>query len=295
MTFSTASDSRSPASTRDFSFDPNDCVALCDLLHQWIGVAMEPTKTYLISSRLRGILARREWSTLGQLVDQVQRSTELVLRDEVIEAMTTHETLFFRDQHPFDAIASTLIGQSLRDRVGQRYRVHCVACSTGQEPYSLMMRLTEALSESELDRVEISASDISRPTIEIARQGQYLSHELDRGLSSERRDRFFRPVETGSSIKRYELISSVRRHVRFEVINLSKFQPTDSLLYLCLCRNVLIYFDEEKRQAILRRLAKWISPGGYLIVGASEMLRGTEDLFARELVSGSPMYRRLPD
>ncbi|MEM1226934.1 MAG: protein-glutamate O-methyltransferase CheR [Planctomycetota bacterium] len=276
-------------------FPAQQCENLCESLRIWVGIDIDPSKTYLVRSRLREVLQRHNVETLGDLLNRAKLPNSEA-RHDIIDAMTTHETLFFRDRHPFETVAKKLVPDALLASPTARYRIHCLACSTGQEPYSLVMRLSETLRPEQLLRVELHASDVSRPTLEMARRGEYMKHELSRGLTDAQRQRFFEPVSSDSALGRMRLIDSIRQRVRFQVLNLAfikQQRPNQTeLLDLCLCRNVLIYFDDELRSTIVRGLANWIRPGGHLIIGSSEMLSGFEDVFERRHVDGTVVYQR---
>lgn len=283
--------------TTDTQFSPTDCRELCDRLHQWIGIVVDPGKTYLIRGRLRELMASVNAATLGDLNRMCVSPTGQPVRQSVIDAMTTHETLFFRDSHPFETIANDWIPEILTQKpASQRLRIHCLACSTGQEPYSLAMRMTEVLSPAQLARIALFASDVSQSTIQTAQAGEYLDHEIHRGLSPERQARFLRAVPGEPGLRRSRMVDSIRSLVQFGTLNLNQLSTspqTREPLDLCLCRNVLIYFSDEDRRKILAGLAGWIRPGGMLIIGSSEMLRPGDGPFQRIMRQSTAMYQRI--
>lgn len=281
-----------PNPTPTVELTPAACVRLSDALKRWTGVTIEPDKTYLFRGRLRDFMLRRQLITLDKLLDRCDLDREV--RERVVDLLTTHETLFFRDGHPFETVADRLIPERLAAD-SSVIRIHCLACSTGQEPYSLAMRLKEKLTDVMLRRIDIQASDISHGTIAQARQGEFLEHELRRGLSPMQRKRFFESVAAEPTSGRARLIGEVRGMVKFGVMNLIGLanSPPPAPLDICFCRNVLIYFDGETRQQVLRGLSKWLRPGGVLILGSSEMLRDQEGLFRTETIGMTAIHRRI--
>jgi len=271
---------------------PAACVRLSNALKRWTGVTIEPDKTYLFRGRLRDFMLRHQLNELDQLLDRCD--IDCTVRERVIDLLTTHETLFFRDRHPFETVADKLIPDRLAADTST-VRIHCLACSTGQEPYSLAMRLKEKLSDATLRRIDLQASDISHGTIAQARQGEFLEHELRRGLSPLQRKRFFECIPNDPKSGRARLADEIRGMVQFSVMNLISLgsSPPPTPLDICFCRNVLIYFDNETRQQALRGLARWLRPGGVLILGSSEMLRDQESLFRTETIGMTAVHRRI--
>jgi chemotaxis protein methyltransferase CheR len=238
-----------------------------EFMRQRAGNVLGPDKDYLIDSRL-GILAdQRGIRDLAALVGLLRTGGEDSLAQDVIDALTTHETSFFRDMNPFDALRDlglpALMDARRRDR---SLRVWCAACSTGQEPYSLAMLLREHHPELLAWDVSILATDVSTHAVAYARDGSYGEAEMRRGLPESFRQAWFRPVDGG----RWRIDDRIRRMVTFRVANLlddpSELGPFD----LILMRNVLIYFDETTRARILREVRRVLNPGGLLLLGGSE-------------------------
>jgi chemotaxis protein methyltransferase CheR len=278
-----------------FTLGEISCQRLCLLLKQWSGVCVDASKAYLIQGRLRGLMAKEQLSDLTDLLDRAERPANAELRNRIVDMMTTHETLFFRDKHPFDSLVNKIVPELISDRsrFSRPIEIHCAACSSGQEPYSIAMLLRERLSASDLQQIHISASDVSVGTIETARKGEFMDHELRRGLTPEQRRRFFEMVPGPIGSPDARLTNEIRDMVRFSVMNLTATpcglpQNIDILL----CRNVLIYFDDETRRRVLINLARAIRPGGLLMLGSSEVLRETTGLFQSETIGTTVVHRR---
>lgn len=253
------------------------------------GILLGDNKQYLVKSRLRKILEENQFDSLGALVQQLQRSGRNPLRERVIDAMTTNETLWFRDMHPFRILGDTVFPEfAMRSNI-QNLRIWSAACSTGQEPYSIAMAIEEfrrARPGKLRGDVRISATDISGTVLDAAKRGEYEMLAIGRGLSPERHKNFFTALPDGS----WQVKPAIRQMVDFRELNLldryglGKFD-------VVFCRNVLIYFSAALKQDILTRIHATLNPGGYLILGASESLNGLPHLY--EMVQCNPgiIYR----
>ncbi len=237
-------------------------------LEEASGIVLGESKQYLVASRLGPIMAQHQLPGLGELVERLKRPGSNNLRNQVVEAMTTNETQFFRDVYPFEILRSHIFPDFQKRRVLQP-RIWSAACSSGQEAYSLSMCLQEfnASGAGHLE-AEIIGTDISAAMVEKAAKGRYRSSAVARGLSVERRDRFMTQVDADT----WEVRPEVRRRVSFRVHNLLEGFGLLGRFDLIFCRNVLIYFSQDSRADILDRMAKVLNPGGYLVVGASESL-----------------------
>ena len=246
-------------------------------------------KQYLVKSRLRRIMEEHELSTLGALLDRIKTSGRSHLREIVIDAMTTNETLWFRDNHPFRILQDKLLPEYADRKSSQSLRIWSAAASTGQEPYSVAMVIEEFRRQrpGKLRDVKIVATDISKSVLEVARAGEYEMIAIGRGLSPERQKQFFSPSMSGS----WQIKPNIKSMVEFRELNLLERYMLGKF-DVVLCRNVLIYFSAELKKDILTRIHASLNPGGYLILGASESLNGLPHLY--EMVSCSPgiIYRK---
>lgn len=254
------------------------------------GILLGDNKQYLVKSRLRRLLADNGMDSLGDLLVRLQRPGSAQLKESVIDAMTTNETLWFRDNHPFRILAEVLLPELAARNSLQPLRIWSAACSTGQEPYSIAMTIEEyrRLQPGRLKPdIKIVATDISRSVLDTAKRGEYEMLALGRGLSPERQRLFFSALPAGG----WRIKPELQRMVEFRELNLLERYMLGKF-DLIFCRNVLIYFAAEHKKDILTRMHACLNPGGYLILGASESLNGLSHLY--EMVQCHPgiIYRR---
>lgn len=271
------------------------------VVHDLCGIVISADKEYLIKSRFESILIENGLPSYELFLGQLKQPGSLILQEQVVEAITTKETSFNRDGHPFDELRRSILPGLARRHLERRsrdrpspskLRIWCAAAATGQEVYSVAMALTDVASRSvpglSLDDVSILATDISGNALAAARAGRYTTTELGRGLTREQRDRFFLE-ENGTWV----VDASLRRLVDFRRLNLVRPLPDLGPFDLILCRNLLIYLDEATRRRLCLALHSALNPQGILIVGAAESLYGVTDAFVLER-SGSTVYYRKP-
>lgn len=263
---------------RSFSINGEDFRQFSQFLEKSCGILLAEHKQYLVQSRLNGIMRDLQVGSLSDLLKRLQGPAGLRLREQVIDAMTTNETLWFRDAHPFEILARQVLPE-LRQSVGmRRLRIWSAACSTGQEPYSISMLLDEYRQSNPgayPSGEEILATDISSRVLEQARSARYEMLAIGRGLSQERLQRHFIREADGSWV----LKPPIRTRVRFQSLNLQGAYGGLGQFDIIFCRNVLIYFSAELKLDILRRMRQQLRPGGYLFLGASESLSGLSDCY----------------
>lgn len=237
-------------------------------LEKACGIVLGDNKQYLVTSRLAALLAESQIKDLRDLVRRMQQVSQRALREAVIDAMTTNETLWFRDTHPFNILRTKLLPELQRTATGP-IRIWSAACSSGQEPYSISITVEEYRASSMgglRQPVEIIATDLSRSMLEACKNAEYDQLSLQRGLSSERLKRYFEPT-TGD---RWRVKREVAQRVRFQSLNLMDSYLSLGKFDIVFCRNVLIYFSGERKADILKRMHATLKPGGHLILGASE-------------------------
>lgn len=254
---------------------PSDYEGFRAFLEEACGIVLGDNKQYLVSSRLKRLQDELGVGSLGQLLDALKRDRTGGVRVRVIDAMTTNETYWFRDQHPFMMLTEALVPEFLDRRV-RKMRIWSAACSSGQEPYSIAMALQENSSGRMRSpaEVEIVATDISATVLKHCVSGVYDDLTLSRGLSPERRQRFFAPEG-----KHWRIKDDCRNLVRFQEFNLMKSFAPLGKFHVIFCRNVLIYFSPELKKDILARIAAILEPGGYLFLGGSESMANYSDAF----------------
>jgi len=250
---------------------PDDINYVAKLVEQLCGVLLDDTKGYLVESRL-GQLARDEGcKSYRELCDRARSTSDRTLQQKIIDAITTHETLFFRDNSPFEALQNKvvpdLIDACMRSTGSKRLRFWSAACSTGQEPYSLAMVLRETIPNFATWNVSILATDISDAAVGTASRGWYATHEIDRGMRASLLAKYFAQKNGGWQVK-----DEIRAMVSFQKRNL--LQPFSELgtFDVIFCRNVAIYFEMLRRRDLFVRLGERLTPSGVLFVGSSESL-----------------------
>ena len=258
------------------------------LVRERAAISLELDRMPLVEARLVG-LARREGlpsaKALIELLDAEQSAGPVARR--VVEALTTHETAFFRDFHPFEALRTVVI-PDLLERIGDTrpLRIWCGAASTGQEPHSMAMLLHTHFPEVE---ARIVATDVSRAVLARCEVGRYSSLEVNRGLPAKLLVRYF--DEAGLE---WQLDSDLRACITLEPLNLAGDWPDWPPFDLVLMRHVLIYFDADTRQRVLRRVHGQMTPGGCLLLGSTEQPVGLDDCFAEERLGQTGWYRAIP-
>lgn len=252
------------------------------------GVKINEHKQYLISQRLGPVAQEANCTTLAHLYEKVNNGYGPQLVNKVIDAVTTHETSFFRDTHPFIALKEhifpTLIEPFRKQQVESgnfkdKIRTWCVAASSGQEPYSISICLDEFLSNGGKKSITknnfyILATDISNDVLQQAQKGFYNSFEIKRGLDSLRKMKYFSKENDGWRLK-----EEIRSMVDFKEMNLFKPIALFDSYQLIVCRNVLIYFDQQTRLNLLKKFHQILGEDGILLLGSTENAYDLPDLF----------------
>ncbi len=254
-------------------------------LEKTCGILLGSNKQYLVSSRLNKLMEQQGIKTLGDLVRKIQAQPRSGLRELVVDAMTTNETLWFRDTYPFEVLKSRVLPEMLKGASGQRLRIWSAACSSGQEPYSLSMAIDEyerGNPSQPKTGVQIVATELSGAMLAACKAAEYDSLAIARGLSSERLQRYFDVKAPG----RWAVKPAIRSRVEFRVQNLLDSYAALGKFDIVFCRNVLIYFSADVKKDILKRIHATLRPGGYLFLGASEALNGLPELY--QMVQCSP-------
>ena len=270
-------------------FDAKNYKEFCDYLEKQCGIVLGANKQYLVRSRLTPLVAKHSLDSLSTLLAKFTRGMDRQLNAAVIDAMTTNETLWFRDTYPFEILKNQL----LNNFTGRRtpVRIWSAACSSGQEPYSIAMTIHEYMQAKPgafPGGVQIIGTDISSDMLERCRRAEYNNLSLGRGLSAERRAKFFENADNGEM----RVIKPVRDLVSFKPINLLESYSSLGKFDLVFCRNVLIYFSAEIKTRILQQIAAGLQPGGILMVGASESMTGLSDKFNLHRCSPGMYYSK---
>lgn len=274
------------------SGSPDEYQQFRDFLQDACGILLGDNKQYLVKSRLRKIMEEEGVDSLGMLVQKLKKVSSRDLKERVVDAMTTNETLWFRDNHPFRILSDILLPE-LSEKGGIKpVRIWSAACSTGQEPYSMTMVADEfkrAKPGKLKSGIQVVATDISQTVLTNAKSGEYEMLAIGRGLSKERLNAYFTEQKTGA----WQIKPELRRQIDFRLLNLLDRYSILGKFDVIFCRNVLIYFSAELKLDILSRMHQVLNKGGYLVLGASESLNGLSDKF--EMVQCRPgiIYRAI--
>jgi len=253
---------------------PPDYEYLRKLLKDHSGLDLSADKQYLIESRLLPLSRKAGLSGISELVQKMKGGSTAIIA-QVVEAMTTNETFFFRDKVPFDHFRDSIMPEILKARASRKsLRIWCAAGSTGQEPYSLAMCLKEMGAALAGWRVEILATDLSQEVIEKSKAGIYSQFEVQRGLPIQMLVKYFK--QNGEL---WQINADVRAMIQHRQLNLLHDFSQLGVFDVIFCRNVLIYFDQETKIKIFDRLAKVVEPDGFLVLGAAETVVGLTDAF----------------
>lgn len=259
-----------------------DYKEFCRFLESQCGIVLGDSKQYLVRSRLSPLVTKYKHDSLSTLLKDVVVGRNRELRIAAVDAMTTNETLWFRDTYPFEVLANKLLPELAESK--RPLKIWSAASSSGQEPYSMAMTILETQQKKPrmLPSISITATDISATMLELCRQGVYDNLALGRGLSPERRRTFFEEAGDG----RMKIKDAAKRLVTFKPQNLMESYSMLGKFDIIFCRNVLIYFSADMKAKVLNQMAGSLNPGGYLMLGASESLTGLTDKF--EMVRCSP-------
>ncbi|WP_318419097.1 CheR family methyltransferase [Photobacterium leiognathi] len=254
----------------------------CRFLETQCGIVLGDSKQYLVRSRLSPLVNRFSLSSLSELLQNVIAGRNRELRIAAVDAMTTNETLWFRDGYPFTVLAEKILPELAANK--RPIKIWSAASSSGQEPYSMAMTVleTQAKRPGFLPSIQIMATDISQTMLETCRAGVYDNLALSRGLSPERRRMFFEDNGDG----KMKVNAKVKQMVNFRPQNLKDSYALLGKFDVIFCRNVLIYFSPEMKAKVLNQLAASLNPGGYLFLGASESLTGLTEQF--EMIRCNP-------
>lgn len=260
------------------SLKPEEFNEFRTFLKDAAGIDLSDNKEYLVNTRLRKILTKNSFEDVGQLMKRIRAGTDRALKQDVIDAMTTNETFWFRDNYPFDYLKSTVFPEFEKSSDSKVPRIWCAACSSGQEPYSISIASHE-FSKSSLGRskfgVDIQATDLSNEILEHAKEGVYDKLSISRGMSDQRLRTYFKEKPDNY----WALKPEIKKAIRFRSLNLQQSYASMGKFDIIFCRNVLIYFSSELKFDILKRLHASLKPGGLLFLGSSENPGDASDLF----------------
>jgi chemotaxis protein methyltransferase CheR len=253
---------------------PSDYEYLRKLLKERSGLDLSADKQYLVESRLVPLARRASLPGIPELVVKMKGGADALTAD-VVEAMTTNETFFFRDKIPFDHLKEAILPALIQARAARRaLRIWCAASSTGQEPYSIAMCLKEAGHLLAGWRTEIIATDLSLGVLEKSKAGIFSQFEVQRGLPIQMLVKYF--TQNGEL---WQLNAEIRGMVQHRQLNLLQDFSHLGMFDIIFCRNVLIYFDQPTKANIFERIARMLEPDGVLALGAAESVVGITNVF----------------
>jgi chemotaxis protein methyltransferase CheR len=246
---------------------------LSSLVRERSGLVLTPDKGYLLESRLLPVARKWEQKSVAELGTLLRGKPDPKLIRDIVEAMTTNESFFFRDIKPFDQFKSLVLPHLLKKRAaGKSIRIWSAACSSGQEPYSLAMILNEHRLQLAGWKVEIVATDLSTEILDKARAGLYSQFEVQRGLPIQLLVKYF--TQEGD---RWQVDAGIRNMVAFRPFNLLDDLGSLGRFDVIFCRNVLIYFDQPTKAKVLDAMSRQLAPDGHLYLGGAETVLGITD------------------
>lgn len=258
---------------------------LRDYIHRESGISLDQDKHYLLEARLLPVVRQSHLESLDALCKVLRAGATPQLRKQVVEAMATHETLFFRDASPFEALRTSILPALMEQRkLSRKLSFWSAAASSGQEAYSLAMTLLEMGLGGW--NIRILATDLSEPILDRARQGRYLQIEVNRGLPAAYLVKYFERHGLDWQVK-----DQVRQMVKFEQFDLRASMGSKGPFDVILCRNVLIYFDMATKKKILGELRKTLVPQGLLLLGGAETTLNLDDQFTRVTHGRAVVYQ----
>jgi len=255
-----------------------------ELIHEESAISIEPDMKYLVESRLSTLVRKTDHSDVTELVSCLRGRRDRTLVDLVVDAMTTNETSFFRDSHPFDTLCTDVL-PAIASTHNETIRIWCAACSTGQEAYTIAMAVLEQCPQL-ASRVSIVGTDISAEVVAKAQAGIYSRLEVNRGLPAQLLARYFTQQGLAWQVKP-ELMKMVSFH-RLNLIRDWGALPAMDVIFL---RNVLIYFEPDAKSSILRHTSRLLKPGGYLFLGLSETTLNLNTDYQRITADKSHYYK----
>ena len=262
----------------------NDFDFIRELVYHHSAIALDADKSYLVESRLITLARQEGLASLKELIEHLRGAAAKGLQNKVIEAMTTNETSFFRDIHPFEALKSQILPE-LRASSKGGLDIWCAACSSGQEPYSIAMLMWETFPEL-AKKTQLLATDLSKDMLALSESGCYSQLEVNRGLPVQLLMKYF-----DKKGLKWQAKQQLRDMLLLRQLNLASQWPAMPQKDIIFMRNVLIYFDVKTKKAILGKVRRLLKPDGYLFLGAAETTLNLDNGFKRVMIDKSTCYR----
>lgn len=271
---------------KDENLSGKELAYICDLVYKEAAIVLDEAKSYLIEARLDSLARREGFGSNHELVESMQNNKCPHLISKAIDAMTTNETSFFRDTHPFTSLRKHVLPEIISRKSEQRkLNIWCAACSSGQEPYTISLLLKEYFPQLQDWSVSILATDISDDMLARCRKGVFSKLEVNRGLPAPMLVKYFE--QTGAD---WRIKDDVRSLIDFRQMNLIEDWPFMLAMDIVFIRNVLIYFDIGTKQGILAKVRKTMHPDGYMFLGGAETTLNIDAEFHRLRIDKSTCY-----
>ncbi|MDA8137397.1 MAG: protein-glutamate O-methyltransferase CheR [Desulfobacteraceae bacterium] len=260
-----------PGMRKTVKITPAEVQLFSKYIYGLCGINIEASKSYLLETRLGRMLENEKCDSFTTFYHKIKSDPSKKLEHQMVDAMTTNETLFFRDTNPFELLKHKILPEVFDRRMGKSgaIRIWSAACSTGQEIYSIAITLRELLGPTPTINLKLMGTDISDAAIKQASYGVYNKFEIERGLPQERLQRYFSP-----SGETWRIKDEIRSMASFQKFNLMGSFASLGKFDIIFCRNVAIYFTFEDRVKLFEKIADVLEPDGYLIIGATESLTG---------------------
>jgi chemotaxis protein methyltransferase CheR len=267
---------------------PDDALSfVCTLVRDRSAIELEASKSYLIEARLAPLAKQHGFPSPSDFIEGVRTKRRPDLERSMIEAMTTNETTFFRDLHPFEALRTKVVPEIITRNASQRtLNIWSAACSTGQELYSIAMLLREHFPALLSWKLGLIGTDLSEEVLNKARAARYSQIEINRGLPANLLMKYFQ-----RDGMQWKLAPDLAATAKFSKLNLIESWPTMPAFDVVMLRNVLIYFSCDTKKAILRKIRQVMAPRGVLFLGAAETTTGLDSSFEREQAGQCVYYR----
>lgn len=265
---------------------PDALQFVCTLVRQRSAIELDEAKAYLIEARLGPVAKRNGFVTAAEMVTNLRAKPNQPLQQQMVEAMTTNETSFFRDIHPFDALRLQILPQLRQLQLPRPLNIWSAACSTGQEAYSIAMLLREHFPDLCAGKVKILGTDISDDVLARARAGAFSQIEMNRGLPANLLARYFQRKGL-----QWEIAQNLRELTLFSKLNFIEHWPPLPTMDVVFLRNVLIYFSPATKKQILEKVRSVMAPHAVLFLGAAETTMNLDSSFVRVQVDNQVFYR----
>ncbi len=266
---------------------PHEFQYLSTLLRSSAGLVLDAGKEYLVEARLAPLATTEGFKSLNEMIATARISPINGMHRKIVDAMTTNETSFFRDFHPFETLRTNIFPALIARRASRRtLNIWCGAASTGQEPYSIAMVMHEHFPWLSNWTVRMLATDLNTEVLDRARSGRFRQLEVNRGLPAPLLVKYFHKRAT-----LWEIRDEIRRMVDFREMNLATSWPSMPRLDLVFLRNVMIYFDTDMKRTILGKIRSLLEPDGYLFLGSSETTINLDDQFEPVTLDKTTCYK----